>query len=121
MKPLQQTYTQLVGKVTVVELSLLGRRKTYRMSLKAPDVKTGVEAKVVWVLDVVGVEIQRYHSCSLAGMDIKKLFANASFVFDEFEEKMKEKRDQNNDCEMTDKQITTIYNRHIILYLIWDG
>ena len=44
---------------------------------------------MVRVLKLVGVEIQRYHGGSLAGMDIKKVIANASFVFNEFEEILK--------------------------------
>jgi hypothetical protein len=54
-------------------------------------------------------------------MDIKKVIANASFVFDEFEEILKEERNQNKDCEMTNKEISTICNEHKTLYLLWDG
>jgi hypothetical protein len=75
---------------------------------------------MVWVLNLVGMAIQQYHGRSLLGMDPKKLIVNASFVFDEFETILKEERNQNQECELADKEISTICNNHKSLYLLWD-
>jgi uncharacterized coiled-coil protein SlyX len=122
LKPLQQAYTTLASEVNRGR-ALLARLKNKLIEFRSTRKKSnaGVEAKMVRVLKLVGVEIQRYHGGSLAGMDIKKVIANASFVFDEFEEILKEERNQNKDCEMTNKEISTICNEHKTLYLLWDG
>ena len=85
--------------------ALLGRLKNKLTEFCSTRKKSndGVEAKMVRVLKLVGVEIQRYHGGSLAGTDIKKMIANASFEFDEFEEILKEEHNQNKDCETTNK------------------
>jgi hypothetical protein len=92
-KPLQQAYTKLAGKVNSVQV-LLDRlkKKPTDICLTRKKAKTGVKEKVVQVLNLVGVEIQQYHSGSLARMDVKKLITNAPFVFDGFEKMLKEER-----------------------------
>ena len=70
--------------------------------------KVGVEARMLRVLKMIGVELTRYHGGSLAGMDIKKVTANATFLFDRFAGILKEERDKNRDCEMTDIEIDQI-------------
>ena len=60
-KLLQQTYTWLAGKVNRGRAFLARqKKKTYRIPLKEQEVKkiTGVEEKMVRVLNLVGVEIQ---------------------------------------------------------------
>ena len=73
------------------------------------------------VLKMIGVELTRYHGGSLAGMDTKKVTANATFLFDRFAGILKEERDKNRDCEMTDIEIDPICDEYKTRFLLWDG
>jgi len=73
------------------------------------------------VLKLIGVEPTRYHGGSLAGMDIKKVIGNASFVFDEFAKILKDEARKNNHCTLSDDDIDHICDQHKEVYLLWDG
>ena len=115
LKPLQQAYTTLASEASLGRV-LLARLKNKLTDFRSTRKKSnaGNGAMMVRVLNLVGVEIQQYH-------DIKKVISNASFVFNEFGEILKEECNQNKDCEITNKEISTICNGHKILYLLWDG
>ena len=71
------------------------------------------------VFNTIGVELQQYHGGSLAGMGIKRVITNASFVFGEFAKILKEGK--RNDCEVTDADIDFLCEQHKQVYLLWDG
>ena len=91
MKPLQKERDLIASDVTRGR-TLLARLKKklteFRSTRKKG--KDGMETKMLRVLNTIGVELQRYHGGSLAGMDIKRVIANASFVFGEFANILKE-------------------------------
>ena len=70
------------------------------------------------VLNSIGVELALYHGGSLAGMDIKKFIANASFVFDEFSKILEAKKKEDS---MTNSEIDLLCKQHRELFLLWDG
>ena len=70
------------------------------------------------VLNSIGVELALYHGGSLAGMDIKKFIANASFVFDEFSKILKANKKEDS---MTSLEIDLLCKQHRELFLLWDG
>ena len=73
------------------------------------------------VLMEIGVELTRYHGGSLAGVDIKRVIANAPFVFSKFATILKDEKRKNPNCTLTDKDIDILCNRYKELYLLWDG
>lgn len=79
----------------------------------------GMESKLLGVLRSIGVELTRYHGGSLAGMDIKKVISNASYVFDEFAKILVEYKRP--DCKVKDEVIKRICAEHKLSLLLWDG
>ena len=78
----------------------------------------GVENKLLSVLKSIGVELTRYHGGSLAGMDIKRVVANASHIFDEFAIILKQNR--RDDCKLSEDDIQSICNDHKHCLHLWD-
>lgn len=60
-----------------------------------------------------------YHGGSLAGMDIKKVISNATYVFDEFGKILVEYKRP--DCKMKDEVIKPICEEHKLCLLLWDS
>ena len=79
----------------------------------------GLEDLMLRVLRSIGVELTRYHGGTLAGMDVKKLVANASFVFDEFAKILKAKK--RSECRLSDDDIDRLCEEHKQCLLLWDG
>ena len=79
----------------------------------------GLEDLMLRVLRSIGIELTRYHGGSLAGMDVKKLIANASFVFDEFASILKAKK--KSDSKLSDEDIDRVCDEHKRCLLLWDG
>jgi hypothetical protein len=73
------------------------------------------------VLKSIGVELTRYHGGSLAGTDIKKVIANAAYVFDEFADILKKEENRNANSSMSTAEIDLLCENTKQLFLLWDG
>ena len=73
------------------------------------------------VLREIGAEITWYHVGSLAGVDIKRVIFNASFVFYKVATILKGEKQKNPNCTLTDEDIDILCNCYKELYLLWDG
>mmetsp|Transcript_25197 Transcript_25197/g.59957 ORF Transcript_25197/g.59957 Transcript_25197/m.59957 type:complete len:527 (+) Transcript_25197:876-2456(+) len=80
--------------------------------------KNGIEAKMLKVLKSIGVEVTKYHGGSLTGKDIRKVIANASYVFDEFAKILKEDRKADG---LSETEIDKLCEDHKLTFLLWDG
>jgi hypothetical protein len=93
LKPLERQRKVLSDKVSKGRSLLTRLNKQladFRSERKRSD--NGIENKLLSVLKSIGVELTRYHGGSLAGIDIKKVIANASYVFDEFAKILKQNK-----------------------------
>ena len=100
--------------------TLLARLKKKLTKLRSTRKKSngGIDSQMAVVLKSIGVEPTQYHGCNLAGMDIKKLIANASFVFDEFPKILKASKKEDS---ITNPGIDLLCKQHRELFLLWDG
>ena len=70
------------------------------------------------VLREIGVELTRYHVGILAVVDIKRVIANALFVVPKFATILKDEKQKNPNCILTNKDIDILCNRYKELYLL---
>ena len=119
LKPFQQKRDAFAKKVKKGR-ALLGRLKKKLTKFRSTRKKSkdGIEAKFLRVLKTINVELTRYHGGSFTGVDIKKIIANASYVFDEFTTILKA---NNRTGNWNDTQIEELCEQHKRLFLLWDG
>jgi len=119
MKPLKDE-RDVIAKDVTKGRALLARLKKKLTEFRSTRKKSkdGIESQMLRVLKIIGVELTRYHGGSLAGMDIKKVIANASFVFDEFAKILKAGKKEDS---VSDDDIDEVCRQHKQLFVLWDG
>ena len=65
-----------------------------------------IETKIFKVLKEIGVELSSYHGGSLDGKDIRKVKANACYIFDTFATIFKAEKRPN--CMLSDANINAL-------------
>jgi hypothetical protein len=125
----QQEMIPLLAERAVFEKRVsTGKKLLARLKKKLTEFRSvrkksndGIESQFLDVLKSIGVELTRYHGGSLAGTDIKKVIANADYLFDEFAIILKSEGNRKEDSPMSDADIDRFCETTKHLFQLWDG
>ena len=120
MKPLDLERNELVKTIDCTREYISELRSKLKVFWSQRKIlTTGLETKMLKVLEGFDVQLASYHGGTFNGTDIKKIMNNAKYIFDSFAKLLT--RGKRIGCKLNDNQIVDKCNKYEHLFLLWDG